>query len=126
MSKSKGNFITIIMISSKDIDFKKCSNYIICQGSIYCKLSHLNYLCPQNFLCEICIDKCVGIYKFVIAECPICTENKKSIVYTNCTHNTCIDCYKKCIHQMKNIYNVILYVENSLHEKIDSSLYSFL
>lgn len=74
---------------------KLCGNYVIC-GTISPEwLLRIRSRCVC-MSCDMQFRKKLDIIESI--ECPLCFEIKKCVVQPNCTHATCVDCFKRCMY----------------------------
>lgn len=91
------------VVNSRDMDYElnnklpngyiKCKNYELCLDTLWVKPFKSNYLCYD---CDITYKKQLEIKENV--ECPICLEIKRGVIQPNCSHFTCVDCFKLCYY----------------------------
>jgi len=89
----------------------KCKNYELCEEV----LPKWWFECKGNYLCTDCnmsfgtwgeSHTGKGILKISDnLECPICLENKRSILQPNCEHTLCLDCFKRCYYGDNDLEN---------------------
>ena len=71
----------------------KCKNYEFCFDTVFAAPFKNNYLCDD---CDITYEKTLEIKDNI--ECPICLEIKRGVSQPNCSHFTCVDCFKLCYY----------------------------
>ena len=91
------------VVNSRDMEYElnnirpvgdiKCKNYELCRDTLCVPQFKSNYLCDH---CDITYKKTLEIKDNV--ECPICLETKRGVIQPNCSHFTCVDCFKLCYY----------------------------
>jgi len=76
-----------------------CKNYEVCDGV----LPKWWFECKGCYLCINCLISGTGVLETTEnLECPICLEIKRGIKLPKCSHQICIECYKRCYHGQGN------------------------
>lgn len=99
---------------------KLCGNYLVC-GTI----------APQWYLGIRSRNRCLSCdYMFrkqlVIVEnveCPLCLETKQGVLQLNCTHSTCVDCFKRCMYGEASEECPSFPYPNDIEEKYNKELH---
>lgn len=72
-----------------------CPNEIICGSWVpkWCLGIKKNGLCLD---CESKFQKKLDIIENT--ECPMCMDTETCVIQPNCTHPTCVECFKRCMY----------------------------
>ena len=82
----------------------KCKNYEFCYGTLCVPKFKSNYLCDH---CDTAYEKPLEIKDNV--DCPICLETKRCVIQPNCSHFTCVDCFKLCYYSYEIVKPIFPY-----------------
>jgi hypothetical protein len=103
------------LVNSRDMEYElnntiyitgdiKCKNYELCRGALCVAPFKSNYLCDN---CDTTYEKKLEIKENI--ECPICLDIKRCVSQPNCSHFTCVDCFKLCYYSHEIVKPVFPY-----------------